>query len=236
MNQEKIGKLIAKLRKDKGLTQQQLGDMVNVGHRAVSKWERGINLPDSSLYKPLCDIFDITIDELLNCELKDLEVKHNKERFNYKLLFLIIPVLMIICAVFLLLNNNDSDRVYFLQSIDDDYYVDGKIVMTKNDSKILIDRVVLEDYDFNNTLIKNYEYYILSGDEIIYGFGNSQSASFLDSSILVKEFLETFKINYKIKEEITVNNFINNKLTLRFIFINENNSNIIKDIPIDIIK
>ena len=73
MDQEKIGKLIAKQRKMKGLTQQQLGDMVGVGYRAVSKWETGLTMPDISNINELCKILDITSDELLKGELNKKE-------------------------------------------------------------------------------------------------------------------------------------------------------------------
>lgn len=65
MNQEKIGKFIAERRKDKNLTQGQLAEKLDVSINAVSKWERGLNLPNVSLFKDLCTILDININELL---------------------------------------------------------------------------------------------------------------------------------------------------------------------------
>lgn len=65
MNQIKIGKFITQLRKEKGMTQQQLAEMLGVSDRSVSRWENGINLPDVSLFDPLCTVFDIGLDELL---------------------------------------------------------------------------------------------------------------------------------------------------------------------------
>ena len=68
MNQEKIGKFIAQLRKERGLTQEQLGEMLGITGKAVSKWETAKSLPDPSLYKPICSIFEITLTELFNGE------------------------------------------------------------------------------------------------------------------------------------------------------------------------
>ena len=68
MNQEKIGKFIAQLRKKRGLTQEQLGEMLGITGKAVSKWETAKSLPDPSLYKPICSIFEITLTELFNGE------------------------------------------------------------------------------------------------------------------------------------------------------------------------
>lgn len=64
MNQEKIGKFISLSRKNKCLTQEQLAEKLGVSINAVSKWERGLNLPDVSLMKELCDILNITLNEL----------------------------------------------------------------------------------------------------------------------------------------------------------------------------
>ena len=64
MNQIKIGKFIAERRKSKNLTQNQLAEMLNTTNKSISKWENGICLPDASLYEPLCNILEITINEL----------------------------------------------------------------------------------------------------------------------------------------------------------------------------
>ena len=68
MDNQKIGNFIAQMRKEQGLTQKELGSRLNVSDRAVSKWERGLNLPDASLFEPLCRELDITLSELLRGE------------------------------------------------------------------------------------------------------------------------------------------------------------------------
>lgn len=64
MDQIKIGKFIAECRKDKQLTQEQLAEILNTTNKSVSKWENGYCLPDSSLFEPLCNVFEISINEL----------------------------------------------------------------------------------------------------------------------------------------------------------------------------
>ena len=59
MRQEKIGKFIAKCRKEKNLTQEQLADKLGITYKAVSKWECGNELPDVSLYETICNELDI---------------------------------------------------------------------------------------------------------------------------------------------------------------------------------
>ncbi len=79
MNQEKIGKFIARCRKEKGLTQQELAEKLGVTDRSVSKWENGRCLPDLSLFNLLCQELGITINELLSGE------KINKGHYQEKL-------------------------------------------------------------------------------------------------------------------------------------------------------
>lgn len=68
MDQEKIGKFIANLRKEKNITQQELADKLNVTDRAISNWENGRRLPDYSLLKDLGKELNISINELLSGE------------------------------------------------------------------------------------------------------------------------------------------------------------------------
>lgn len=71
MNQEKIGNFIAETRKEKKLTQTQLAEKLGVSVNAVSKWERGLNIPDVSLFKDLCDELGFNVNELLSGEKID---------------------------------------------------------------------------------------------------------------------------------------------------------------------
>ena len=68
MNQEKIGKFIAKCRKDKKMTQLELAEKLGVTDKSIGNWENGRNMPDLSLFKPLCDVLGITINDLLSGE------------------------------------------------------------------------------------------------------------------------------------------------------------------------
>lgn len=68
MNQIKIGEFITQLRKEKNMTQKELADRLNVTDRAISNWENGRRMPDVSLFKPLCETLNITVNELLSGE------------------------------------------------------------------------------------------------------------------------------------------------------------------------
>lgn len=78
MNQEKIGKFIKTLRKEKKLTQNELATKLGVTDKSISNWENGKNMPDLSLFKPLCEILGITINDLISGE------KLNKDNYQEK--------------------------------------------------------------------------------------------------------------------------------------------------------
>ena len=83
MDQIRIGKFIAECRKQKNLTQVQLAEKLSVTDKAVSKWERGIAMPDTSIMLELCDILSISVNELLSGEKIDME---NNSQKNEQLL------------------------------------------------------------------------------------------------------------------------------------------------------
>ena len=68
MDVQKVGALIAESRKQRNMTQKELAEKLHVSDRAVSKWERGLNLPNAELFEPLCVQLDLTILELLRGE------------------------------------------------------------------------------------------------------------------------------------------------------------------------
>jgi len=71
MDNIKFGEFIVKLRKEKNMTQKELAEKLNLTDKAISKWERGLSFPDIVMLKPLSQIFDVSIIELLNGERED---------------------------------------------------------------------------------------------------------------------------------------------------------------------
>ena len=80
MDQEKIGKFIAECRKNKKLTQSELAEKLGVTDKSIGNWENGRNMPDLSLFKPLCDELGITINELINGE--KIKEEEYQEKFE----------------------------------------------------------------------------------------------------------------------------------------------------------
>lgn len=80
MDQLKIGKFIAECRKKNGLTQMQLAEKLNITDRAISKWENGKSLPDSSIMLELCEVLGITVNDLLSGEVITMNDNKNSEK------------------------------------------------------------------------------------------------------------------------------------------------------------
>lgn len=78
MDQRKIGKFIAEQRKSKNLTQMQLAEKLGITDKAISKWERGIAMPDTAIMLELSEILGISVNELLNGEKINMENNNEK--------------------------------------------------------------------------------------------------------------------------------------------------------------
>lgn len=115
MDQIKIGKFIAKRRKMENMTQMQLAERLGITDRAISKWENGRSLPDSSVMLELCDLLKITVNDLLSgeevtmeqydkkLEKNLLDMIREKERVDKQLLCLETIIGAIITVMYLLL-------------------------------------------------------------------------------------------------------------------------------------
>lgn len=85
MDQKRIGSFLRELRTEKGLTQEQLAEKLNVSGRTVSRWENGNNMPDLSIIVELADFYDIDIRELLNGERKSEKMNEDLKETGLKM-------------------------------------------------------------------------------------------------------------------------------------------------------
>jgi transcriptional regulator with XRE-family HTH domain len=83
MNQEKIGNFIAKCRKNKKLTQEQLAEKLGVTSKSISRWENGNTMPDYALLKDLCNELEINVNEFLSGEKIKESDYMNKAEENF---------------------------------------------------------------------------------------------------------------------------------------------------------
>ena len=127
MNTYDFGKFLSQLRKEKGLTQIQLAEQLNVTDKAISRWETGKNFPDIEIFEDLSKILDISISELLEGKriekdkLFDVSEEHvvkqiKKNRKSKKIYMIIISVIMLlamICGYLAMQNSGVFDGVIY---------------------------------------------------------------------------------------------------------------------------
>lgn len=246
MDNKKIGNLISKLRKEKGLTQQALGDLVGVGSGAVSKWERGITLPDIGIINELSQILGISSDELLSGEIKEEIISENDitdeysdsreqckiNKYNIKKILLIsIPLILIIIIILILvIYNKNKTYAYNIISTSDEYYVDGKVIFRGDRISIIVNKISFFDEEFNSIIIKNYEYEISSNGKYLFGYGYINLINIIDEEQTIEKLFENFLINYKGQSNLLRNKIVKNNIIITIKFQDQNNNEIIKDI------
>ena len=138
MNQEKFGNFIKEIRKKNNLTQKQLADKYNVTYQAVSKWENGKNMPDTSLIKQMSKDFNITLEELFEGELKENSKK--KKTTPIVLITILIITLLIIVIIFLQ-SNNPNFEFKTLSSNCENFNISGSIAYNDNKTSIYITNI-----------------------------------------------------------------------------------------------
>lgn len=136
------GSIIKRLREEKGLTQAQFAEKINVSDKAVSKWETGKGYPDITLLEPIADILGVSVIELLSGN----DITNKNRSFNMKrTVFYVCPVcgnifastgqaVISCCGVTLMpeeAENPDKEHDINIEKIEDEYYVTITHEMTK---------------------------------------------------------------------------------------------------------
>ena len=239
MDNKKIGKLIATLRNKEGLTQQDLGDKIGVGFRAVSKWERGINLPDIGNMTELSKIFGITLDELMAGELKTVEEETKvKKKISPKIkitISIITSIIIIFTSIFIY----TTTKTYTYDMVctnSDECHIKGKVSFENNKISILVNELGFLDEQINSIKVKNYEYKVYSNDLIIFAYGYTPTGNHLEKAKTIGEIANTFRINYTDTISVPRKEIIENKLLLIINFLDENNKEITKKIELSLGK
>ena len=177
MNPDKISKFIYELRTEKKLSQYQLADMIPISRQAVSKWERGQTIPDSSTLIRLSDIFGVTINELLKGErlpensIKELETttlsivdeSNKKSRKIRKIIIIFTTVIMTLLLAFLsyyFINSYNTIKVYTISSNNEKFDIyDGLFITAKQKTYMKLGKVEPK----SNVEIKNIIVYYRKG-------------------------------------------------------------------------
>lgn len=161
MDQEKIGRYICECRKRKNITQIELAQKLLVSNRAVSKWEKGKSMPDVVLFNPLCEILDISINELLAGESNNMDSNVTIEAIKYyngkamRRRFIILSSIIIFAVVAFLsiymINNYGKCKIYAIDTKNEEFFVNGYLMINQKNKILAINRL---DYNFESS--KNF--------------------------------------------------------------------------------
>lgn len=134
MEQQKIGKFIHDLRKEKELTQKQLADLVGVSDKTISKWETGRGIPDTAIMNNLCNVLEISINELLSGErlsednyngkaeenmvnlLKDTENQKDKQKWSKINIILSLLWILLLAGMVAILGMGGPKILWFIDT------------------------------------------------------------------------------------------------------------------------
>ena len=133
MNQEKIGNLIKKIRKDNNMSQQEFANKYNVTFQAVSKWENGKNIPDISIVKKICSDYKLDINDFL-------DAKPNRKK-KYYIIFIVIIAILIGLIVFFIYKTPSSFEFKTITASCKDFTVSGSMAYNDKKSSIYISHV-----------------------------------------------------------------------------------------------
>ena len=125
MNQEEIGKFIAKQRKEKKLTQEQLAEKLKVSSKSISRWENGINMPDLSLIIPISEELGISIFELLTGKKSETEIEDvlkntitysniKTSKLKTKIKIYILAIIILASLLIIVSTINKISRIQFI--------------------------------------------------------------------------------------------------------------------------
>lgn len=183
MDQNKVGELIKKLRKENHLTQEKFAEKYGVTYQAVSKWENGKNIPDISLLKQICKDYNININDLL-----EGDITPNKKESIHLPIIIITSIIALIIILFIFFHD-DTITFKTVSSSCSNFEISGSIAYNKKNSYLYISNI---DYcgKEDNT---NYQ----TIECILYETTNN-----------IKKEIGSYK--YQEEEPITLNNFLKN--------------------------
>lgn len=210
MNQEKTGQLIKEARKEKRLTQEDIANKLNISPKSVSKWERGINFPDSAMLPTLAEMLGLTVDELINGQRKKKPSKLKKNLSKLLLIFLLLVNFSVIGLLsYSCYRNYNKSRFYLVRSVDDEYNIKGYLSCNYEHNLFVIESISYQGKLFgtkDDPLIKNSQLSILSGEENNYVIFNEDT-----EEKLLNKYFDNIKIILKDKEYDIDNTYISIK-------------------------
>jgi len=188
MDQEKIGQVIKDIRNEHNITQRELANQLGVTYQAVSKWERGQNIPDIQQLKRICDIYNLDIKEFVSGEKKENTIKDNK--LAKVIIGFGILVILLIIGIVIFFNKTTGFKVLTISGEACDFIVNGNAAYDNDHTSIFITNVKYcgKDKDIIYKHINCMVYQVSGNTEIKLG-------EIEKDNVTIDEFLEDVKFN-----------------------------------------
>ena len=216
MQLEVIGKFIAKLRREKKLTQKQLGEMLNIDSKTISKWERGKYAPDMMLFRELGKLFEVSIEELLDgkrTEGKDVHMDEaesesdsteliKKMKIKYSIITLVI-VMFVVIIFFMIIATQKEEQLKVINITNTNsinYSLVGKIIYNEKKSIYVFGDFVYNDEKIetdDEIKIVNSKLTLIVNNEIVYA-----NYKDYDEEISLHKAVQNFQINIEENSKI----------------------------------
>ncbi len=228
MNMQKIGKFILQLRQEKNLSQSDLANLIPVTRQAVSRWEKGQSIPDSSTLLIISKIFDVSINELLNGErfkkeepkklekiALDMIDKNNlqSKKFKRVLLFMVLIILLLSFSflAYYFINSYNSITVYKIEGENKNFTMqNGIFISTKQKTYFRLGKLIYN----NNIEVKNVRLYYKNGNKEKTIFEDSDADILITDYYGYNEFFPYEDINSIVKKLYLEINYNNNKVEI----------------------
>ncbi len=228
MNMQKIGKFILQLRQEKNLSQSDLANLIPVTRQAVSRWEKGQSIPDSSTLLIISKIFDVSINELLNGErfkkeepkklekiALDMIDKNNSQSKKFKrvLLFMVLIILLLSFSflAYYFINSYNSITVYKIEGENKKFTMqNGIFISTKQKTYFRLGKLIYN----NNIEVKNVRLYYKNGNKEKTIFEDSDADILITDYYGYNEFFPYENINSIVKKLYLEINYNNNKVEI----------------------
>lgn len=237
MTEYSFGKTLAKLRKDRKLTQQELADLLNVTNKTISKWETNTTAPDIDTLKRISQVLKVPVDVLLGNSKLTVTDSHNKHKLTKKKLILLISLLLVslFFIYYLIANFILNTKSYSLISGDERFTIEGNITVDNKQYYLSLIVKGINDELFEDQIINNAEYSIIINDKIIYNNGDISSTTLTDNQSLSK-YISKISINHNDKKSKYLKDVLENGLIIQIEYIDEYNQKDIINIPVLIKK
>ena len=202
----KMGNHIAELRKERGLTQKKLAELIDVNDKSISKWEQGNLAPDITVLKPLADTLGVTLDEILCGEtLEEIEKKKRKsEPLLVKIkrlksrIFAYIMTVLAMSLIIIVMRQNEWKVSDF--SYNNKISVEGVWASNSNNAKLFFYNFYYKDDDYEEIKLKDCLIKILENDTLIYS-QTINKTEYITFDIFLKELYLKINTSRKIEKD-----------------------------------